>query len=142
MTGRRLGSAVVVICVFAFALAGASAELRCVPPAADLGEVRGGPPRQQRFELVNDGKTTIEIVEIQRGCGCLEPRLDRRTLPPGEKTTLNVALRTSGQPNGPRSWNLRLRYRDGETILEQSLIIAATIRKEVTVQPPLLALYV
>src|SRR5437764_4825405 len=118
------------------------AGLRCVPPAADLGEIRGGPARQHRFELVNDGNAPIEILEVQRGCGCLEPRLDRQTLPPGAKAILLVELRTAGQSNGPRSWNLRIRYRDGEAMREELLVIAATIRNEVTVEPPLLALHV
>jgi hypothetical protein len=118
------------------------AGLRCVPPAADLGEIRGGPARQHRFELVNDGPAAIEIVEVQRGCGCLEPQLDRRALQPGEKATLLVSLRTTGQSNGPRSWNLRIRYREGDVMREELLVLAATIRNEVTVQPPILALYV
>lgn len=120
----------------------ASAGLRCVPPAVNLGEVRGGPTRQHRFELINDGPTTIEIIDIERGCGCLEPRLDSKTLKPGAKTSLLVELRTAGQPNGPRSWNLRLRYRDGHAVREELLVIAATIRSDVTVQPTILALQV
>ena len=97
-------------CCWSRKRATANADLRCVPPAADLGEIRGGPARQQRFELVNDGPSTIEIIDLQRGCGCLEPQLDRTTLAPGAKASLVVALRTTGQPNGPRSWNLRIRY--------------------------------
>jgi hypothetical protein len=121
---------------------GAAAELRCVPPAADLGEVRGGPARKCGFELINDGKQLIEIVEVERGCGCLEPKLDRRILQPGERATLLLELRTGGQPNGPRSWNLRVRYRDGGVVREELLVLSAVIRNEVTVQPPMLALCV
>jgi hypothetical protein len=120
----------------------ADAGLRCVPAAVDLGEVRGGPSRQHRFDLINDGRTTIEIIDIERGCGCLTPRLERKSLGPGEKTSLVVELRTAGQPNGPRSWNLRLRYREGDTVREELLVVAATIRNEVTVQPTILALHV
>lgn len=120
----------------------ADAGLRCVPPAIDLGEVRGGPARQHRFELINDGQTAIEILDIERGCGCLTPRLDRKLLKPGEKATLQVDVRTAGQANGPRSWNLRLRYRDGEALREELIVVAATIRNEVTVQPTILALHV
>jgi hypothetical protein len=120
----------------------AYAQLRCVPSAADLGEIVGGPAQQRRFELVNDGKVPVEIVEIERGCGCLEPRLDRTMLRPGEKAMLDVVLRTAGQPNGPRSWNLRVRYRDGASPKEILVVLAATIRNEVTVQPSILAVHV
>ena len=118
------------------------AGLRCMPPSVDLGEIRGGPVRKHRFELINDGKEVIEIVELPRSCGCLEPRLDRRSLQPGEKTVLLVELRTSGQPNGLRSWNLRVRYRDGDTMRETLLVLTATIHNQVTVQPSILALEV
>jgi hypothetical protein len=124
------------------AAARADAGLHCVPAAVDLGEIRGGPSRQHRFVLINDGPTTVEIIEIERGCGCLAPRLERKTLAAGEKTPLFVELRTAGQPNGPRSWNLRLRYREGDAVHEELLVIAATIRNEVTVQPTILALHV
>jgi hypothetical protein len=134
----------VFLALIALAVFGArtDAGLRCVPPSVDFGEIRGGPVRQHRFELVNDGKATIEIIELPRSCGCLEPKLDRRTLQPGEKAGLLVELRTSGQPNGLRSWNLRVRYRDGEVVREELLILTATIHNEVTVQPSILALEV
>jgi hypothetical protein len=120
----------------------ADAGLRCVPGAVNLGEVRGGAPRVHRFELLNDGPTTLAILDIEPGCGCLSPRLEQKTLKRGEKTTLVVELRTTGQPNGPRSWNLRIRYRDGHAVREELLVVSATIRNEVTVQPSILALYV
>jgi hypothetical protein len=132
----------IAACVAGPAATTANAELRCMPPAVDLGEIRGGPARQHRFELLNVGKKSIEIIELQPGCGCLSPELDRRKLRPGEKASLLVALRTTGQPNGPRSWNLRVRYREGDAIREELIVVAATIRNEVTVQPSILALYV
>jgi hypothetical protein len=134
--------ALLAACLVGPATLAADAALRCTPPAVDLGEIHGGPARQHSFELLNDGKETIEIVKLQRGCGCLTPELDRRTLRPGEKASLLVALRTTGQPNGPRRWNLRVRYREGGEIREALIIVAATIRNEVTVQPSILALYV
>jgi hypothetical protein len=118
------------------------ADLRCTPTSADLGEIRGGTPAQHRFTLVNDGRAPIDIVEVERGCGCMQVRLDRQTLRPGEKVSLLVELRTSGQPNGPRSWNLRVRYRDGDSLREALLVIGATIRNDVTVEPPILAMHV
>jgi hypothetical protein len=138
---RYFGCVVLVpILILAVTAGPAVAELHCVPPAADLGEIRSGQPRQYRVELVNGGSQTIEILDVERGCGCLEPRLDRRSVPPGAKATLLVELRTSGQPNGPRSWNLRVRYRDGDATCEELLVLSATIRNEVTVQPSILVL--
>jgi Protein of unknown function (DUF1573) len=117
-------------------------DLRFPTIAADLGEVRGSTPQRPCFEFVNDGPDPVEIVAVEPGCGCLAPQLDRRLLRPGEKGTLSVQLRTTGQANGPRSWHVQVRYRDGGAVKERLLTVAATIRNEVTVQPALLALYV
>jgi hypothetical protein len=120
----------------------AAAGIRCIPGGVDLGEIRGGPPRKHTFTLVNDGPDRIEVVDIERGCGCLDPQLDRKVLKAGSKASLTVALRTAGQPNGPRSWNLRIHYRDGTEMREELVVISATIRNDVTVQPSILALQV
>jgi hypothetical protein len=139
---RLFCAMLLAIGVFSLAVDRAAAAVRCVPPAVDLGEIRGGPARMHRFELVNDGPNLVQILDLERGCGCLEPQLDRKLLKPGEKATLNLALRTAGQPNGPRSWNLRIRYRDGDVPREELLVVSATIRNEVTVRPSILALQV
>jgi hypothetical protein len=139
---RKVRIIPLVVGLLALAAGRARAELRCEPPAADLGVIRGGPAVQHRFELVNDGPTPIDIVDVERGCGCLESDLQKRTLKPGERAGLRVTVRTAGQPNGPRSWNLRIRYRAGDTAREELLVIAATIRNEVTIAPSILALYV
>src|SRR5207248_7716252 len=55
------------ICVFLIGTGPIEAGLRCVPPSVDLGEIRGGPPRQHRFELVNDGQQTIRSEERRVG---------------------------------------------------------------------------
>ncbi len=120
----------------------AAAQLHCEPPAADLGELRGGKPVSRRFELVNDGKAPIELLDVERGCGCLETTLEKRTLGPGERTGVVVRLRTAGQPEGPRAWNLRVRYREGGNVRETLLVLGATIHNDVTVQPSILALCV
>jgi len=117
------------------------AELRIEPPTADLGELRGGPVHEQRFELANTGTTPIEIIGVRRDCGCLEPALEKRTLAPGEHAALGFRIRTLGQPEGPRTWQAWVQYRDGGELKEIRLALRATVRNEVTVQPPALALY-
>jgi hypothetical protein len=120
----------------------ARAGLVITPPAIDLGEIRGGTTHAQRFTLTNDGTERVEIADVRPGCGCLAPKLDRRVLGPGETATLTLQVRALGQPNGPRSWNVRVRSRQGERDVEQVLVVAATIRNDVTVQPAILALSV
>ena len=118
----------------------ASAQLRFIQPRADLGELRGGPVAQHRFEFVNASLMSIEIVDIRLGCGCLHPVLEKRTWQPGEKGALVMHLRTLGQPDGPRTWQASVLYRQGEKQSEADIVLAATIRNEVTVEPSILAM--
>jgi hypothetical protein len=120
----------------------ASAQLRFMQPDVNLGDLRGGPVYSHRFEFVNDSTQPLEITDLRLGCGCLQPVLDQRIYPAGEKGTLLMNLRTLGQPNGPRAWQIHVQYRAGQKQQETSLIIAATIRNEVTVEPSIIALTV
>src|SRR3954466_7723719 len=88
--------------------AAARADLHFTQPAADLGEVRGGTPLTHRFTFVNQGPETVEITGVQASCGCLTPRVEKNTLPPGESGALLLEVHTLNQPAGPRNWKVRL----------------------------------
>src|SRR5256885_17052232 len=85
-----------VICV----AAGARADLEVAAPVVNLGEIRGGRPLDVSFSLRNGGAERIEILEVNRGCDCLTPRLDKRLLAAGEKASLQLSLRTLGHASG------------------------------------------
>jgi hypothetical protein len=126
-----------------FCLTGrAQAELRVAEPTVNLGEIRGGAPLQVNFTLVNTGPEAVDIVEVNRGCGCLAPRLDKRLLGAGEKTRLQMEVRTLGHPNGPHTWTAAIRYRTAEGIREVPLALRAVVKNDVTVQPAVCALFV
>jgi hypothetical protein len=118
------------------------AELRIATPVVDLGEIRGGRRLAHRFELRNEGAGPVKIIEVQRGCGCLAPRLEESVLEPGAKTTLHFELRTLGQAEGPHTWNATVRYREAAEVKSLALALRGTIRSEVTVQPAILGLIV
>lgn len=120
--------------------ASATAQLRFLQSTADLGELRGGPAYQHRFDFVNESTQPLEITDIRLGCGCLQPVLDKRLIGPGEKGTLLMNLRTLGQPNGVRNWQTQVRYRQAGKTQEAVLIVAAKIRNEVTIEPSILAM--
>jgi hypothetical protein len=117
-------------------------QLKFTQPTADLGELRGGPAYSHRFEFVNETPQPIEILDVRLGCGCLQPDLSKRTLNKGETATLTLSLRTLGQPDGPRLWRAFVVYRLGEKTYEQGLVLAATLRNEITVEPAILAMSV
>lgn len=139
MHPSRLG---IIVAILLTSPALARAELRFTQPAVDLGQLRGGPAYQHRFDFINDSAQSIEILDIRLGCGCLQPVLDKRTFQPGEKGSLLMHLRTLGQANGMRTWQAHVQYRHGDTIHEIGLILAATLRNEVTIEPSILAMAV
>src|SRR5438093_9263559 len=107
------------------------AELRIAEPTVNLGEIRGGAPCQVSFLMVNAGPMPIDILEVNRGCGCLAPRLDKRHLEPGEKATLLMEVRTLGHPNGPHTWTADIRYRCGNLVREAPLALRAIVKNDV-----------
>jgi hypothetical protein len=120
----------------------ARADLFVAAPVIELGEIRGGQRLAQRFELVNRGDAPVEIVEVQRGCGCLAARLEQRLVPAGGKATIQFELRTLGQPEGPHTWHAQVHYRAGGQSKALPVALRGTIRNEVTLQPAILALHV
>jgi Protein of unknown function (DUF1573) len=120
----------------------ASAQLRFTQPSADLGELRGGPVYDHRFDFVNDSVQTLEITDIRLGCGCLQPVLEKRVFAPGEKGSLRLNIRTLGQPSGARTWQAHVQYRHRGELRETTLILAASIRNEITIEPSILAMSV
>lgn len=120
----------------------AQAQLRIDPPTLDLGEIRGGAPALATFRLINTGSEPIELVDLERSCGCLAPQWSDRTIPPGKQAALTLRMRTLGQAEGPRSWPLTLVTRTPGADAKHRLDIKATIRNEIVLQPPQVALFV
>jgi hypothetical protein len=120
----------------------ASAQLRFTQPIADLGALRGGPIYQHRFDFLNDSTRPIEIADFRLGCGCLQPALDKRVYQPGEKGSLLMHIRTLGQPDGARTWQALVQYRAGDKMQETAVVIGATIRNEVTIEPSIISMTV
>src|SRR5581483_11347871 len=108
----------------------------------DLGKVRGGMPLTHVFAFCNDGPMPVEILEVRHGCGCLTPHLDKTILPPGDKGSLKLTVRTLDQPAGPRRWHCQVRYRHGDQVREATLTLAAELYHEVSVRPAALTLLV
>jgi hypothetical protein len=121
--------------------AAARAELRFARPSVDLGEVRCGVPLSHRFAFVNEGPGAVEITEARAGCGCLAPRLARRTYAAGEGGELEVEVNTLSQAAGPHTWPVSLRYRSGDVPYELPLEIRARVVADVTVRPASLTVF-
>jgi hypothetical protein len=132
----------IAILVVATLTSSTVAQVAINPASLNLGEVRAGPAVECSFELKNLGKQTVEIIDLERGCGCIEPRFSTRSLKPGEHATLAVKLRTLGQLEGPRSWPLTLVTRDAGAAKKQGLEIKGIMRNDIVIEPPQVALHV
>src|SRR5262245_44845923 len=120
----------------------AGADLRIEKPLVELGEIKGGLKLQQRLSLVNSGNQPLELLDVKASCGCLVPRFGKRTLAPGEKTSVVLDIRPLGQADGAHAWNGLIRYRQGGEVKDTAFSIRATLHNEVSIQPTVLAMFV
>jgi hypothetical protein len=117
------------------------AELECPQAVVDKGEVRSGLSLSHRFAFCNRGPEAVEITDVRPSCGCLAPKLGKRSFQAGESGELLLEVNTLTQPAGLHSWRITLGYKSGEIEKELSLYIRARIVTEITVEPPSLAIY-
>jgi hypothetical protein len=120
----------------------ARAELEFSETRAEVGDVRSGPVLSHAFRFVNQGPATSDIIDVRASCGCLTPRLERRSYAPGEEGRLVLEVNTLTQAAGPHTWRLDLRARTGSNLQDVALLLSGTLVTEVTVQPAALSLFV
>lgn len=123
------------VAAFLFIAASASADVHFAQTVIDVGEVKAGLPLMRRFHFSNTGGETAHIIEVRASCGCLVPRLERRSFGPGEEGALLMEVHTLGQPAGPHTWTARVICRSGEQTGEIPLQLSARVVREVSVQP-------
>jgi hypothetical protein len=115
--------------------------LECLQSVVDKGEVKSGLPLAHRFRITNRGSEAIEITDVRPSCGCLGPKLAKRSMQPGESAELLLEVNTLTQPAGQNNWRITLRYKYGAVEQELPLYIRALLVTEITVEPPSLAIY-
>ncbi len=113
----------------------ARAELHIEPALAQAGTVRRGPPLSRTFTLTNRGAAPVEIIGARAGCGCLTPRIDRRTLAPGESAPVVLEVNTLSQAAGEHTWACQVYYQSGGQPSEAMLRVSGRVLAEVTVEP-------
>lgn len=133
---------IAIILAFLAATSARAGELYADRPGVDLGPLAGGPVHEHRFEVANAGSEPLEILGVRRDCGCVEASVEKTRLAPKEKTGVVLRLRTLGQPDGRRSWNAWVQYRQGQQSGELRLGLTALLRNDIVVEPPQLAFHV
>ncbi|TWT55585.1 hypothetical protein KOR42_27120 [Thalassoglobus neptunius] len=105
--------------------------------AVDLGLV---PPLETipaHFDFRNLGDSDVRILKLEPSCGCLNPRLfdDKKVYGTGESGRFYVSVKTANEAPGPKDYNVRVSYDDGE--LKERIVRFRMVipERKVTVTP-------
>jgi Protein of unknown function (DUF1573) len=80
----------------------------------DFGKIPQGKPVTHIFEVVNNGKDSLHITNVQASCGCTTPEWDREKVQaPGEKTKITVGYNAAGE--GPFTKPITITYNGAQT---------------------------
>jgi hypothetical protein len=93
----------------------------------NFGKIPQGKPVTHVFEVVNNGKDSLKISNVQASCGCTTPEWEKdKVVAPGEKTKITVGF-NAASPN-PFTKDITITYNGG-------LTKKITIRGEVWATP-------
>ena len=107
----------------------------------DLGRV---PPLEEvsaRFRFVNMGERPLTIGQIIPSCGCLQPRLSRKTYAPGETGELVVRVQTASEAPGGKAYHVQVDYDDGQPRQAELDFRVELPDRQVIVRPRALTIY-
>ena len=93
---------------------------------------------ESEFRFRNDGPEVVRFEQVERSCNCMNPRLTKQELAPGEVGSLIVPIQTINQSPGPHEYTLNLHYSDPAPQMTTLTIKAIFPEKMVVVQPPVL----
>ena len=114
--------AMLLLGIFAFSMSGLPAEAQAedgdaatklLPkividePIADVGVVVKGDSVSHEFVIHNEGKATLEILEVRPACGCTVVEFDKK-IAPGTSGKLTSTLNTAGLRSGGGSKGITL----------------------------------
>ena len=64
----------------------------------DFGKIPQGKPVTHVFEVINNGKDSLKIGNVQASCGCTTPEWDRdKVHAPGQKTVITVGYNAAAE---------------------------------------------
>jgi len=98
----------------------------------NFGKIPQGKPVTHNFEVMNTGKDSLRIVNVQASCGCTTPEWDKEKVQaPGEKTTIKVGYNSASE--GPFNKSITITYNGTQT--KQMIIKGEVWKTPVTSAP-------
>ncbi len=80
----------------------------------NFGKIPQGKPVHHVFEMVNTGKDSLRIINIQASCGCTTPEWDRdKAIAPGASTKITVGFNAASE--GPFAKPVTITYNGSQT---------------------------
>jgi hypothetical protein len=100
--------------------------------AFDFGKIPQGRPVTHIFEVINNGKDSLKISNVQASCGCTTPDWDRNKIQaPKEKTAITVGYNAASE--GPFTKIITITYNGTET---KQITIAGEVWKTPATSAP------
>lgn len=80
----------------------------------NFGKIPQGKPVTHIFEVINNGKDSLKISNVQASCGCTTPEWEREKVQaPGEKTKITVGYNAASE--GPFTKTITISYNGGQS---------------------------
>lgn len=107
----------------------------------DLGTVSPTDQAAVRFRFQNTGAGPVTLQEPKASCGCLQPRLETKSLQSGEVSEMIVRIRTANTEPGPKEYLIELPYTDSRPHVARLVFRVTLPPKQVLVRPAALIFY-
>lgn len=93
---------------------GPAPKITSPEPLFNFGEVDSEQPVVHDFVVRNEGAATLEIGKVKTSCGCTVAQPSKKTLAPGEETTIATTLTLKGR-QGKQAKTITVESNDPET---------------------------
>jgi Protein of unknown function (DUF1573) len=128
--------AAIVAIVLSASCFAADSPVTVEKPHRDCGVIVARKPLEQTFVVRNTSAEAVELTGVAAACGCVKRHLAKTHLKPGESTELLVVVNLITQPEGAMRWNFAVKGQSASGVrFEVPLSVAATIRKEIAIEP-------
>jgi hypothetical protein len=132
---------ILVLAVLSLGLKAQGLQTTTLKPSADIlvlketsfdfGKIPQGKPVTHEFVLVNAGKDTLKLENVQASCGCTTPVWKKDPVTPGETTNINVGY--NALADGPFEKTVTIYYNGGQI---KTVTIKGTVYKTPATSAP------
>ena len=104
-----------VLCLALAATAAAAPKIFCEKPIHTFGDKGQETKFDVDFIVENRGNSDLVISEVRLTCGCTKHKLERQTIPAGQKAKLVISADTAKKGAGKQDWKIRIHSNDPES---------------------------